>query len=126
MTLRFFIVLIIIISIAVSLSKDDFLSDFLASISNQTGQEERLESSEILEKSLLLDILQEQENLIQEMKDAREFGDKEAIRELYHEIMRLDQRYQEEYKKYENRLSSKDSIKVSKKHHKIIKSIPKL
>ncbi len=52
-------------------------------------------------------------------------GDSSSIKALYEEFLRLDQNYQQEFEKYEEALSNKDGLEISKSHLQIIRSLPK-
>ena len=96
----------------------DTLSD------SQQSTEESDSTTPSYEKTLLLDILENQKVLIEEMQYAKANGDRRSVKESYEEILRLDQNYQEEFEKYEGELSHTDGLEISKKHHKIIRTIP--
>ena len=103
----------------------DTLSDFFQNLSKPQQSTEEIESTTpSYEKTLLLDILENQKMLIEEMQFARTNGDKHLIKKSYDEILRLDKNYQEEFEKYEGDLSHTDSLEISQKHYEIIRSIP--
>jgi hypothetical protein len=103
----------------------DTLSDFFQNHSKQQQSTEESDSTmPSYEKTLLLNILENQKVLLGEMQYARTNGDKRLIKESYEEILRLDKNYQEEFKKYEVDLSQTDGLEISQKHYEIIKSIP--
>ena len=118
LTIRKLPVLIFIFIILFMQSGCDTFSDSLQST------EESESTTPSYEKTLLLDILENQKVLIEEMQYARTNGDKRSIKESYEEILRLDESYQEEFEKLERELSHTEGLEISKKHHEIVKSIP--
>lgn len=118
-------VLIFIFIILFMQSGCDTLSDFFQNLSKPQQSTEEIESTTpSYEKSLLLDILENQKVLIEEIQYARTSGDKRLIKKSYEEIFRLDKNYQEEFDKYEGDLSHTDGLEISQKHYEIIRSIP--
>lgn len=118
LTIRKLPVLIFIFIILFMQSGCDTFSDSLQ------FTEESESTTPSYEKTLLLDILENQKVLIEEMQYARTNGDKRSIKESYEEILRLDESYQEEFEKLEGELSHTEGLEISKKHHEIVKSIP--
>ena len=117
----------LIAAIAFSQAGCDKLSDFLKNFSNGQNKEESVQPAPApsYEKTVLLDILAKQKDLLEQIHNARTFGgDKESIRQSYEEILRLDQSYQQEYAKDEAKLSTADCDEISRKHYEIIKSLP--
>ena len=119
-----FFILSFIITIALTQIGCDTFSDFFENFSKKQDVEDVEPLLPSYEKTLLLDILENQKELIEEMQYARDNGDNRLIKELYEAILRIDQSYQEEFEKYEGELSHSDGIEISKKHHEIIRSIP--
>jgi len=124
LTVRNFFILSLVFTIATSLIGCDKVSDFFEKFSTQQKMEDSEPLEPSFEKTLLMDILENQKELIEQMKTAHAFGDKRLIKESYEEILRLDKNYQEEFKRHEDQLSSTDSIEISERHYKIVKSIP--
>ena len=100
------------------------LSNFFDNHSDRQEQEENEPESSSYEKTQLLEIIDTQTDLIEEIKDARGFGNKGAIKASYEEVLRLDKEYQELYKTYERELSSSDKNGISRKHYDVIQSLP--
>jgi len=123
-TVRKFIIPCLLLTLAYSLYGCDKLADFLASFSGQQKKEVSAISLPCDEKAQLLDVLEDQRQLIDEMKIAKTVGDKASIRASYEEFLRLDQRYQEEYAKFESKLSASDLREISSEHYEIMKSLP--
>jgi len=106
-----------------------FISILQISCKNSSSQRD-IETSEqpvisSHEKIQLLGILDEQQELIEEMRNAANNDDKEFIKKLYEAILQLDQNFQQEFEMYEGSLSQSDSMDISKRHYEIIKSIPR-
>jgi len=76
------------------------------------------------EKMQLLGVLDEQQRLIEELRTAAGYSDKQSLKESYEAILQLDQNFQQEFEMYEGVLSRSDSIEISERHYKIVKSIP--
>lgn len=118
-------VLIVIFVILALLSGCDNLSEFYQNLStSQQSSEESESNSPSYEKTLLMDILENQKMLIEEMQYASDSGEKQSIKESYEEFLRLDQNYQDEFEKHEEALSTKDGWEISKLHQQIIRSLP--
>jgi len=122
MTGRKLFVLLVIGAIVFWQLSDGSLSNFFDNFLGQQEQAENEPESSSNEKMQLLDILESQTDLIEEIKNARDFGNKDTIREFYEEILRLDKEYQELFEKYEDELSNPDRNEISKKHYKIFKA----
>lgn len=119
-------ILIVIGAIVFWQFSDGSLSNFFDKFRGQQEQEENESELSSNEKTQLLDILESQTDLIEEINDARDFGNKDTMRESYEEILRLEKEYQELYEKYEDELSNSGRNEISKRHYKIFKSLPNL
>lgn len=119
-------VLIVIFVILAVLSGCDNLSEFYQNLSTSQQSSEEISEIEQLsyEKTLLMDILENQRTLVEEMQYASDSGEKQSIKESYEEFLQLDQNYQDEFEKYEEALSTKDGWEISKLHQEIIRSVP--
>lgn len=120
-----FLSLSLIFAIAFSQTGCDKLFDFFKNFSDLPKKEALQPATPSYEKTQLLDILANQQELIEEMKNARASGDRDSFKESYERILRSDQGYQQEYEKYESKLSPGDLMEISKKHRQIIESIPR-
>lgn len=119
-------VLIVIFVILAVLSGCDNLSEFYQNLSTSQQSSEEISEIEQLsyEKTLLMDILENQRTLVEEMQYASDSGEKQSIKESYEEFLQLDQNYQDEFEKHEEALSTKDGWEISKMHQQIIRSLP--
>ncbi len=124
MTGRKLFILLVMGVIAFWQFSDGSLSNVFDNFSNQQEQGENEPELSSYEKTQLLDILENQAALIEEIKDARDYGNKGTIREFYEEILRLDKEYQELFETYEDELSNSDRNEISRKHYNISKSLP--
>jgi|GEM_PF-6502281 len=117
--------LIFIFVILALLSGCDNLSEFYQNLStSQQSSEESESTTPSYEKTLLMDILENQRTLVEEIQYAGISGEKNSIKKLYEEFLRLDQNYQDEFEKHEEALSTKDGWEISKMHQQIIRSLP--
>ncbi|MBW1634851.1 MAG: hypothetical protein JRJ68_01125 [Deltaproteobacteria bacterium] len=117
--------LIIIFVIFTLLSGCDNLSEFFQNLStSQQSSEESESTSPSYEKTLLMDILEDQRALVEEMQYASNNGERNSIKESYEKFLRLDQNYQDEFQKHEGALAAKDGWEISKMHQQIIRSLP--
>ncbi len=126
MTGKNLFILLAIGAIAFWQFRDGSLSSFFDNFSIQQEQEESEPELQSYEKMQLLDILESQAGLIEDIKDARDFGNKDTIKEFYEEILRLDKEYQKLFETVEDELSNSDRNEISRKHYKIFKSLPNL
>ena len=120
------LIVALLFTVALSLSGCDKVSDFLKNFSGGTQQEESKSVEPSYEKTQLLDILADQKELIEQMENAKSFGDRRLLMELSEKILRLDQSYQEKYNSYEAKLSSSDCLEISRKHSEIMSNLPRL
>lgn len=118
------LLILIIIAVAVWQFKAGFFSNFFDNFADRQTKEESQSVFPGYEKEQLLEILEVQNDLIEEIKNARESGDKNSIRESYEEILSVDQNYRETFEKYKDQLSISDNNEISKKHYKIMKRLP--
>ncbi len=104
----------------------DNISDFVENLSKPQQSTEKSEEFETLsyEKTLLLDILENQRALIEEIRFASDSGEKNSISGYYEEFLRLDKNYQDEFERHEEALSTKDGWEISKMHQQIIRDLP--
>jgi cell division protein FtsB len=122
---RIFFIPSLILIIALSQFGCDRLSDFLENFSGQHKKEEGQPPKPSDEKTQLMNILENQQELIEQIKNAQTYGgDKRSIKESYEAVLRLDQNYQQEYARDEGRLSASDCTEISNKHYAIMKSLP--
>jgi hypothetical protein len=119
------VVLFCIASQSLVLSGCDTFADFVKKFSEVTVAEKSGPDTQSYEKAHLLDMLDKQRRLIEEMQHASNNGDNSSIKALYEEFLRLDQSYQQEFEKYEEALSNKDGLDISKSHLQIIRILPK-
>jgi hypothetical protein len=119
------VVLFCIASQPLLLSGCDTFADFVKKFAEVTVVEKSGPGTQSYEKALFLDMLDKQRRLIEEMQHASTNGDNSSIKALYEEFLRLDQSYQQEFEKYEEALSNKDGLEISKSHLQIIRSLPK-
>ncbi len=127
MNVRILFILLVIGAIAYWQFSDGYISNFFDNNSGQQELEEQEEyepESSSYEKTQLLDIIASQTGLIEEIKDARDSGNKNTIKESYEEILRLDKEYQELFKSYERELSNSDRNEISNKHYNVMQSLP--
>ncbi len=118
-------VLIVIFVILALLSGCDNLSEFYQNLStSQQSSEESESTTPSYEKTLLMDILENQRTLVEEIQYAGISGEKHSIKQLYEEFLRLDQNYQDEFEKHEEALSTKDAWEISRMHQQIIRDLP--
>jgi len=123
-TARKFMFPCLLLTLAFSLFGCDKLADFFASFSGPQKKEASSISLPCDEKAQLLDILEHQQQIVDEIKIAGTVGDKASIRASYEEFLRLDQHYQDDYAKFENKLSGADLREISSEHYEIMKSLP--
>lgn len=104
----------------------DNISDFVENLSKPQQSTEKSEELETpsYEKTLLMDILENQRTLVEEMRYASDMGEKQSIKESYEEFLRLDKNYQDEFQKHEEGLSTKDGLEISKMHQQIVRNLP--